>query len=350
MATNGAVPDTNAMNALIDVLPGVPISVPDVTSALASMWDPGDGEADTTLSESHATSMNLVLHFGLNTTPKEALEQFEIAVKLAQRYPCRIIVLCPQAHRDEKELMRAKLFSQCYLGPSFREMCCCEAVIVGYNTQESSFLEDQVSLWIESDLPVYYWLHRVPADAIQTNYMSFLRRCRRIVYDYNVDGSNYRNIQWARPSRIKELSLARTLAPRQSIGQFLSAQPPAVLADGLLSVTTRYDEGFLGEAGNICCWQEYCLLQCRKRAGMDGRGDTKFIVERVETGSPYSLEIEWTYRDGSKFFNWIMRAGSGTGHIDYNFGNGRKTTPIQVKLLPTDKALSEALFFNNWDS
>ncbi len=335
------------MNPLIDILPGLPIAVPDVCDALEKMWDP-DGEAPSSLQESHATQVNLVLHFGLATTPKEAGQCFDIAVKFAQRYPCRIIVLCPQQTRDENELMKAKLFSQCYIGPTFREMCCCEAVIVGYNPRESSFLENQVSLWIENDLPIYHWLHRVPPEAIDRNYRPFLRRCTRIVYDYSIDGENYRSVRWPSNVRVRDLSLARTLMPRQALGQFFSATSPDLLVDGLRHVATRYDLGYRGEAGNLSCWQEYCIDLCRKLAGKTDPAP-QFLVEPLEVTSPNTLEIEWSFA-GGKFFHWTMRERSGTGEIAVNFGDGRRILPIQVSLLPPDRALSEALFFNDWGS
>ena len=39
--------------------------------------------------------MNLVLHLGREVSPEQARERFEVAVRFAQRYPSRIIVLLP---------------------------------------------------------------------------------------------------------------------------------------------------------------------------------------------------------------------------------------------------------------
>ena len=75
--------------------------------------------------------MNVVLHFGWEVTAEQAQERFNALLTFAQRYPSRIIVLCPSRAITDGS-MRAKLFSQCYIGDSHREMCCCEALLLGY--------------------------------------------------------------------------------------------------------------------------------------------------------------------------------------------------------------------------
>ena len=53
--------------------------------------------------------------------------------------------------------MRAKLYSQCYLGGSRRDMSCTEALVLAYPQETRGFVSDQVSTLIDPDLPLYYW-------------------------------------------------------------------------------------------------------------------------------------------------------------------------------------------------
>ncbi|MEM7792628.1 MAG: hypothetical protein AAF546_14580, partial [Verrucomicrobiota bacterium] len=133
------------MAKLIDTLPGIELPVSEVTRRLATMWEV---ETTSSLSEFRASQMNLVLHFGLDVSAEEARERFDTVIQFAQRYPSRIIILCPE--RDRKDgSMTAKLFSQCYIGESHREMCCCEALLLGYTSEDFGYLSNQVSIWLE---------------------------------------------------------------------------------------------------------------------------------------------------------------------------------------------------------
>mgnify|MGYP001545253519 FL=1 len=116
------------MAELITHLPGQELAVSAVEKRLRQMWD-ADGEASP--SHFRASQMNIVLHFGFQVTPAEALEAFNSLLRFVQRYPGRIIVLCPSETRQDGS-MGAKLFSQCYIGPSQREMCCCEALMLAF--------------------------------------------------------------------------------------------------------------------------------------------------------------------------------------------------------------------------
>ena len=90
-----------SMDRIIDSLPGVTMPVEEVTSTLTKMWDSLQ-QTEGQETETRASQLNLVVHFGLSTTSDEAKEIFDTAVTFAQEYPCRIIVLCPSgtATRD----------------------------------------------------------------------------------------------------------------------------------------------------------------------------------------------------------------------------------------------------------
>ena len=153
--------------------------VGEVTEALLHMWDPIPGaEPGSAPSEFHASQINLILHFGLPTTEEEARERFETAIRFTQRHPSRIIVLCPSEESSEGTLMEGKLFSQCFIGNSRREMSCCEALILGYCMTESDFLGSQVSLWLETDLRAHLNPTRMAAIAAAAADLVANARCR----------------------------------------------------------------------------------------------------------------------------------------------------------------------------
>ena len=140
------------MKDLIDVLPGLHLPVSEVTDRLEHMWE---SDASGSPSAFRASQMNVVLHFGWEVTPEEAHERFDTLLAFAQRYPSRIIVLCPSRSISDGS-MRAKLFSQCYIGDTHREMCCCEALLLAYQPENCGHLGNQVSVWLEPDLPSYH--------------------------------------------------------------------------------------------------------------------------------------------------------------------------------------------------
>ena len=219
---------TRERNELFDTLPGIRLPVAEVTSVLSRMWHPEAFTPGEPPTEYRASRMNLILHFGLKTSVREAEEKFDVAVRFALRHPCRLVVLCPQdeVQVQREQLLEGKLFSQCHLGGSMREISCLEALILGYPTQESGFLENQVSVWLESDLPTYHWLHRVPEMPIRKFYLSFMRTFRRVVYDSSLEGHDYSRLGWPEGDFLQDLAYARTLPLRQSAGQFLSRFAP----------------------------------------------------------------------------------------------------------------------------
>jgi hypothetical protein len=287
--------------------------------------------------------MNLVLHFGLSTLPEEALAEFNQAIEFAQVYPCRIVVLCPLKETHQDSFLQGKLFSQCYIGPSTRQMCCCEALIMGYPVGATGFLENQVSVWLETDLPVYHWLHRVPARRIEELYLPYVKMCTRVIYDSCIEGPDYAKVHWPKGETVMDLAYARLLPVRQSIGQFLSSYKPAILVEGLVRIECRYQAGADGEAANLLRWQEGCLEKCAH--GGDGYDEMAFSTHPLEAGSPNALEVEWQYDGGKKHFRWTQAKDSDCVNIAADFGSGPVDLPQHVKPMPQVKVLAEALFF-----
>ena len=203
---------------LIDALPGLEMPVGEVTERLAAMWETGP---DSSPSEFRASQMNVVLHFGKRVDGAEAAARFQALLRFSQRYPCRIIVLCP-SQSGENGAMRGKLFSQCYIGDSHREMCCCEALLLSYDPDDCGYLVNQVSVWLEPDLPVFHWFSRVPVERMGQYLDSLLVGVRRCIYDSDLEPGEVETVAWPEPDRVVDLARARLLPVRQALGQFLS--------------------------------------------------------------------------------------------------------------------------------
>ena len=207
-----------------------------VTKTLSSMWQSEGGLGSKDKSGVRASQLNLVLHFGNATPAEEALELFETAVEFAQRTPCRIIVMCPEAEASDDSLMRGKLYTQCFIGESLRHSCCCEALIMNYRPGATQYLAsqlNQISLWLEADLPGYYWFHRVPREMIEQKYLGFVSKFNRVVYNSNIEGPVLDTVAWPDRAKVKDFARSRLLKVLQSLGQFLSSYAPTTLMDGL---------------------------------------------------------------------------------------------------------------------
>src|ERR1700722_10413600 len=83
------------MSNLLDTLPGMSLRLTEVPGMLSRMWQGDNLPGEEGPSSFRASQMNLVLHFGLATTPEEAQQIFDQAIEFAQVYPCRIVALCP---------------------------------------------------------------------------------------------------------------------------------------------------------------------------------------------------------------------------------------------------------------
>lgn len=327
-----------ATERLIDKLPGVAMPVEGVTAALAQMWDTErEGGVDY-----RASQMNVVLHFGLETAVAEGERIFAGLVEFAQSYPCRLVVLCPQrTEQASGRLLEGKLYSQCFIGKSLRDMCCCEALILGYPVGESAFLENQVSLWLESDLPIYHWFHRVPPERINSHYRNFMRRCRRVVYDSEIEGDAYCRVEWPEGARGSDLVVARTLPFRQHMGQFLSGYAPEQLVEGLRAVEVCYAGARKRMALELCRWTRVALEACGASGGV------RFHVREADDGEiADGLRARWRYTAASgKGFDWQWHAQSRAGSVVLNGIQEGGPHRLQIEPLSCAKEIGEALFY-----
>src|SRR5688572_6413899 len=155
------------MSAIFDVLPGIEVPVGEISKSLAAMWasTAASGAPAIEADDAKATQVNFVLHLGLNTEADDAAEQFRRVVAFSKRYPSRIVVLCPQDEDGGAPEMRAKIYAECHLGKSKSDKRCVEFVMLNYPRSARVHLENQVSICLSTDLPLYYWAHRFTATA-----------------------------------------------------------------------------------------------------------------------------------------------------------------------------------------
>lgn len=329
------------MPELIDVLPGISLPVEEVTRRLDTMWSTGDA-SDGSPSEFRASQMNVVLHLGRGVAASDARARFDGLIRFAQRYPSRIIVLCPRDSGSDQ--MTAKLFSQCYIGSSHREMCCCEALLLSYQPEGSGFLSNQVSTWLESDLPTYHWFSGVPGHRISGYFTNLLAGVRRCVYDSSIESDEVNSLDWPQPQRVHDLAKARILPIRQSIGQYLSSYSMDVLCAKLKTVTIRHASKLQGEAVALSEWVTACLSRYfdLPENGHDLPSMNLVVTEPNEDSA--CLSMVWGYTNDNSL-QWSMHQAEPRGQIQSYFEGRKEQMPTHVRLLPLEKALAEALFF-----
>ncbi|MFW6352915.1 MAG: glucose-6-phosphate dehydrogenase assembly protein OpcA [Verrucomicrobiota bacterium] len=331
------------MSQILNTLPGVAMSVREVTRMVGSMWDDLASTSEQhPLSEFRASQMNVVLHLGADTEAGEANERFSQAVAFAQDYPCRLIVLVETEEEDDAKL-RGKLFSQCYLGQNLRDLCCCEALMLSYPRGLAELVANQASLWLESDLPVYYWLHRVDPALLEGAFGSVLKQARRVVHDRGVDGAAYEGLEVVSAERRRDFAFARILGQRQTIGQMISAFPPAEIVDGLRHVELRFAPGYRGEAEQLRDWIREALDDCLRVA--DREGAVGFSFEALDAADERTVAMEWSYANHDHGVRWDFTAGTKTGHFRASLPSGTVEQPVHIEPLTGAKVLAEAFFF-----
>ncbi len=327
------------MAELINALPGVELPVREVTSRLASMWETGPESSPL---EFRASQMNVVLHFGLDVTDEEARERFDALIRFAQRYPSRIIVLCP-TRVDLDGAMESKLFSQCYIGDSHREMCCCEALLLRYKSEDFGHLSNQVSIWLEGDLPTYHWFSGVPAKRIEAYFDNLLLGVRRCVYDSSIESEDLSKLNWPDPSRVGDLAKARLLPARQAIGQFMSGYSIESICEGLQAVRVRHCATMSGEGRGLLEWVQSCFADCDGCESCAAL-DADFSVIESDASDVCALELEFVYHD-ERFLKCRKFKDGSRGEIEASLGKGEEKICTRVKPLADEQALAEAFFF-----
>ena len=327
------------MPSIFTALPGIDVPVDSISKSLTDMW------ADTAASggpapeadDAKATQVNFVLHLGLNTTPEDAAAQFQTTVRFSQRYPSRVVVLCPMRRDEGGTEIRAKIYGECHLGKSKSDKRCVEFVMLSYPRTAREFLESQVSICLSTDLPLYYWPHRFTESSKLADYRYFLTRARRVLIDSAIAPADALTYPWPRPDAVRDLVYARLLPLRQSLGQFLSRYPMTAICEGLQTVSVSHAPALAAEGRVLLGW-------LRDRVGQCGKNQATFAVQPLAPGVAGSFEVGFSYI-GAKRFRWTGDIAKGQAYFEADFGTGRTTLPASVSLLPPENALSEAMFF-----
>ena len=318
------------MPAIFDALPGQEVPVGGIAAGFGRLW------ADSPAKDSRAVQLNLVLHLGANTTPADAQEQFAHTLKFAQRYPGRVVVLCPDFVEGAPAEMRAKIYGECFLGKSKTDTRCVEFVLLHYTMAVRTHLENQVSVCLSTDMPLYYWGHRFSSAKRLADYHYLLTRSQRILFDSAVAPADAFTYPWPNLSAVRDLAYTRTLPLRQNLGQFLSRYAPALITDGLRQITLRHHGTLTAEAR--------CLLGWVKK-GLARSGATGVAFETGSLEEAGRLALEFTYANQGKTFRWSADLPGNHAEFDGDLGAGRTTQTLGAHFLTPDAALGEALFF-----
>lgn len=330
------------MSAIFDALPGIEVPVGAIAKNLSSMWaeNAAYGLPAPEADDAKATQLNVVLHLGLNTTKVDADVQFQVVREFSRRYPCRIVVLCPLHEDVPAPEMRAKIFGECHLGKSKADKRCVEFVMLSYSRSARPFLENEVSICLSTDLPLYYWAHRFSANGRLADYRYLLCRAKRVLIDSASAPADSLSYPWPNPSAVRDLVYSRLLPVRQSIGQFLAAYPAAALVAGLRSVQVEHGTALAAEGRVLLAWLQRRLAACG--APVPG---LPFSAQASDRTAAHDLRVRFEYADPARAFVWSGDFTTGHAAFDANFGGGRATLAAPASLLTPAAALSEAMFF-----
>jgi glucose-6-phosphate dehydrogenase assembly protein OpcA len=326
------------MSVIFNALPGIEVPVGAIKNGLKRMWTDtaSHGGAAPAADDAKATQVNFVLHLGINTTIEDAVAQFQTLVRFSRRYPCRAVVLCPMSDDNAQTEMRAKVYGECHLGKSKSDTRCCEFVVLNYPFSARPYVEDQVSICISTDLPLYYWAHRFVSSARINHFKYLLSRSQRVLFDSAVAAPDAFTFPWPKPEAVRDLAHARLLPVRQTIGQFLGGYEPAKIVEGLTTVTLTHHADVSAEAHVLRRWLETRLNSCGAKPGQ--------ITYQTAKHDGVSFALDFGYRN-AHHFQWRGDLAHGSGHFEADFGSGRTTLPTTVSLLNAEATLGEAMFF-----
>lgn len=327
------------MPEVFNALPGLEVPVGGIGRGLTAMWDQSalSGGAAPATEDVKATQVNFVLHLGFNTTPEDGVTQFQTLLRFSQRYPSRVVVLCPLHHDNGATEMRAKIYGECFFGKSKDDTRCVEFVMLSYPMVSRRHLENQVSVCLSTDLPLYYWPHRFSDCRRLADYTYLLTRAKRVLIDSADAPFDTFVYAWPKPENLRDLVHARLLPVRQTIGQFLGQIAPEVLIGALRRVTIRFGDG-LGAEG--------CVLTGWVRQRLEACGATPTALQVANEPAPgRQLGVRFDYDTSGKFFRWNGDLATKHAVFEANLGEGVTKLPAPVSLLAPEQALSEAMFF-----
>jgi hypothetical protein len=327
------------MPGIFDALPGIETPVGTISGGLAKMWEgtASEGRPSPANDSAKAIQVNFVLLLGFRTDAADAVRQFETAVRFSRRHPSRVVVLCPIPDEAGAAEMCAKVYGECTVGKTKDDMRCCEFVMLSYPRGVRAHLENQVSICLSTDLPLYFWAHGFVDAAKMADYHYLMTTAKRIIIDSASAPPGIASYPWPRPENLRDLALARLLPVRQSIGQFLSRYPAAALSKGLSSITLSHGPGVAAEARVLLAWAKERLEEC-------GAAGEAVSLEESAKMPPEGFDLAFTYAD-TKRFRWTADVAAAHATFDADFGGGRTTMQVAASFLSPEGALSEAMFF-----
>jgi hypothetical protein len=318
------------MTKVFQVLPGLEVPVGRIAEGFAKLWDNSSAE------ELRAVQLNLVLHLGSNTTPADAEVQFQTTLRFARRYPCRVVVLCPDFDESAPAEISAKVYGECFFGKSQSDTRCVEFVILNYTMAARQHLENEVSVCLSTDMPLYYWAHRFSSVLRMADYQYLLTRSKRVLFDGAFVPAEAFSYPWPNQGAVRDLAYTRTLPLRQNLGQFLSRYAPSLIIEGLKTVTLRHHAAVTAEANSLLGWIKKGLI----RSGADA------LTLSTEAGlTAGRFELEFDYGNPGKYFQWRADLAGNEACFAGDLGAGRTTLTVGAQLLSPEAALSEAMFF-----
>lgn len=328
------------MPSLFNALPGIDVPVGGISKSLAQMWTDAEaaGGPAPSSTDVKATQINLVLHFGFSTSPDDARARFQETVRFSMRYPSRVVVLCPLREDGGQKDLRAKIYGECFLGKSKGDTRCVEFVMLSYPMSARQYLENQVSICLSTDLPLYYWVHRFSSSARLNDYQYLLRRSKRVMFDSALAPEDALTFPWPRPEALRDLVHARLLPVRQSLGQFLSAFSPAMLLDGLRGFSVAHAAEVAAEGRVLLAWLKDRLAAC----GESGASIPGSLRE-LSTGEG-SFAVRFDYANKQRF-EWRGDLAHGSACTEASYGCETIRMPGAISLLSPETALAEAMFF-----
>lgn len=320
------------MPEFFDALPGQEVPVGGIAAGFQKLW------ADTPAKDSRAVQLNLVLHLGRNSSAEDAVAQFRHTLSFARRYPCRVVVLCPDYEEGAALAIRAKIYGECFFGKSQSDTRCVEFVILHYTIAAREHLENQVSVCLSTDLPLYYWAHAFAETRRIADYGYLLTRSSRVLFDSAIAPADTFSYPWPNLSAVRDLAYTRTLPLRQNLGQFLSRYTPDQISNGLKTVTLRHQDTYRAEAA--------CLLGWIRKGLARGGSDLAPVAFKVAPEKCSGcFQLTFTYADAAKVFQW--EADLTRNHAEFigDLGQGRTSLTVGAQLLAPELALAEAMFF-----
>lgn len=306
------------------------------------MWSPVDESGKRKDNEYRASRMNLIVHIGFDAEIEEAKELFQMVIGFSHRYPCRMIVLCPQPESwESEEGMQCKIFSECVFGEGSGGMSCCEVLILGYTLSDRRFLENQVSIFLEADLPTYYWPTRFGSAELLSDYKFFFSQAERVIFDSSCESFLSDQVDLPQPEKLHDLSFSRLLPVRQSIGQFLSAFAREAIVDGLREVVLSSPSSFKCEGRALLSWVASALKACYDEPES---AVGKLSFDQQESADEEAAPIMSFVYENDNYVTFRIDLAKSEAHVEGDLGKGKQELTTGVRLLDAETALAEALF------